>query len=192
VSAWVLVLLSLAVIVLAGFVMLVSVRVRRLDRLHVRTDAARAGLESALERRATAALAVATALDGVRAARDRAEALRGAVDGARAARDAGGDREGAENVLGRELAAVPRTGLPDAVFEELVDAEQLLILARRVHNDAVRDTRQLRSRRLVRWLHLAGTAPMPEYFEIADGPSLYRGAGVTTAAPARRPVAPPA
>jgi hypothetical protein len=44
----------------------------------------------------------------------------------------------------------------------------------------------------VRWLHLAGTAPMPEYFEIADGPSLYRGAGVTTAAPARRPVAPPA
>jgi hypothetical protein len=192
VSAWVLVLLSLAVIVLAGFVMLVSVRVRRLDRLHVRTDAARAGLESALERRATAALAVTAALDGVRAARDLAEALRGAVDGARAARDAGGDREGAENVLGRELAAVPRTGLPDAVFEELVDAEQLLILARRVHNDAVRDTRQLRSRRLVRWLHLAGTAPMPEYFEIADGPSLYRGAGVTTAAPARRPVAPPA
>jgi hypothetical protein len=192
VSAWVLVLLALAVLVMAGFVMLVSVRVRRLDRLHVRTDAARAGLESALERRAAAALAVAAALDGVRAARDRAEALRGAVDGARAARDTGGDREGAENVLGRELAAVPRTGLPDAVFEELVDAEQLLVLARRVHNDAVRDTRQLRSRRLVRWLHLAGTAPMPEYFEIADGPSLYRGAGVTTAAPARRPVSPPA
>jgi len=51
---------------------------------------------------------------------------------------------------------------------ELTDAEQLVILARRVHNDAVRDTLGLRSRRLVRWLHLAGTAPVPEYFEIAD------------------------
>ena len=71
--------------------------------------------------------------------------------------------------------------------DELVDAEQLVILARRVHNDAVRDTRGLRSRRLVRWLHLAGTAPMPEYFEIADPE-----AGVTTAAPVRRPLAPPA
>jgi hypothetical protein len=58
-----------------------------------------------------------------------------------------------------------------------------------VHNDAVRDTLALRSRRLVRWLHLAGTAPMPAYFEIADA-----DAGVTTAAPAQlpeRPVAPP-
>jgi hypothetical protein len=73
-----------------------------------------------------------------------------------------------------------------------VDAEQLLALARRVHNDAVRDTRELRSRRLVRLLHLAGTAPMPEYFEIADPGS---GVSVRTrhaAAPARPPVAPPA
>jgi len=42
------------------------------------------------------------------------------------------------------------------------------VLARRVHNDAVRDTLGLRSQRLVRWLRLAGTAPMPAYFEIAD------------------------
>ena len=95
------------------------------------------------------------------------------------ARVGGGDREGAENVLGRELALVPRTELADAVLEELADAEQLLLLARRVHNDAVRDTLELRSRRLVRWLHLAGTAPMPEYFEIADAES-----GVTATAPA--------
>jgi hypothetical protein len=187
VTLWLWVLLALVVIAVVGVATLVSTRVRRLDRLHVRTDAARAGLQAALERRTAAALAVAAALDGVRA-----DALRAAVAGARAASVAGGDREGAENVLGRELAAVPRTGLPDAVLEELVDAEQLLILARRVHNDAVRDTRELRSRRLVRWLHLAGTAPMPEYFEIADAESPFHGAGVTTAAPARRPVAPPA
>ncbi len=38
----------------------------------------------------------------------------------------------------------------------------------RVHNDAVRDTLALRSRRLVRWLRLAGRTPIPAYFEIAD------------------------
>ncbi len=37
-----------------------------------------------------------------------------------------------------------------------------------MHNDAVRDTLVLRSRRLVRWFRLAGTAPLPAYFEIAD------------------------
>jgi hypothetical protein len=183
--AWLLV--ALAVLVLVGVATLVASRVRRLDRLHVRTDAARAGLESACERRSIAALAVAQVLAGVPAGRDCAEGLRAAVAAERAARVTGGDREGAENVLGRELAAVPRAALPDAVLEELVDAEQLLVLARRVHNDAVRDTRELRSRRLVRWLHLAGTAPMPEYFEIAD-PDF----GVSTAAMPRPPVAPPA
>ncbi|MFC5234011.1 NUDIX hydrolase [Pseudonocardia zijingensis] len=174
-------LVAFAVVVLVGVATLVAGRVRRLDRLHVRTDAARAGLESALQRRAEAALGLAAALEATGAART--DGLRAAVADARAA---GRDREAAENVLGRELAAVPRTGVPDVVLEELVDAEQLVVLARRVHNDAVRDTRELRSRRLVRRLRLAGTAPMPEYFEIADPV-----AGVTTAAPGRPPVAPP-
>jgi hypothetical protein len=174
-------LLALVVVVLVAVVTLVTTRIRRLDRLHVRTDAARDGLEAALERRAAAATAVAAVLR-----RDRSDALLRAVAATRQARAAGTDREAAENLLGRALAGVDRARLPDPVLEELVDAEQLVVLARRVHNDAVRDTRGLRSRRLVRWLHLAGTAPMPEYFEIADAE-----AGVTTAAPVRRPVAPP-
>ncbi|TQM04170.1 NUDIX hydrolase [Pseudonocardia kunmingensis] len=169
-------------LVLVGVVTLVATRIRRLDRLHVRTDAARDGLEAALERRAAAAVAVAAVLR-----RDRADAVTRAVAATRQARATGTDREAAENLLGRALAALDRSRLPDAVLEELVDAEQLVVLARRVHNDAVRDTRGLRSRRLVRWLHLAGTAPMPEYFEIADAE-----AGVTTAAPVRRRLAPPA
>jgi hypothetical protein len=177
--------IALVVVVLVGGALLVAGRIRRLDRLHVRTDAARGALDSALERRAVATLAVAGVLAEAPGDRDRAQGLRAAVAGTRAAH-ADGDREAAEFVLGRALAGVPRSALPGPVFEELVDAEQLLILARRVHNDAVRDTRELRSRRLVRWLHLAGTAPMPDYFEIADPP------GVTTAAPARPPVAPPA
>jgi 8-oxo-dGTP pyrophosphatase MutT (NUDIX family) len=42
------------------------------------------------------------------------------------------------------------------------------VLARRVHNDAVRDTLALRRKRSVRWLRLAGRAPLPSYFEIAE------------------------
>ena len=41
-------------------------------------------------------------------------------------------------------------------------------LARRFHNDAVRDTLALRERRPVRWLKLGGRAPLPTYFEIAE------------------------
>jgi len=189
-TALVWVLAVVAFLMLAGLSTLVATRIRRLDRLHVRTDAARAGLEAALERRADAALAVAAALEAID--RGSAGGLRVAVAGARAAGAGGGEREGVENVLGRELSAVPRTGVPDDVLEELVDAEQLLILARRVHNDAVRDTRELRSRRLVRWLHLAGTAPMPEFFEIADADSGVTMGTRTAAGPARPPVAPPA
>ena len=37
------------------------------------------------------------------------------------------------------------------------------MIARRVYNDAVRDTLALRSHRMVRWLRLAGTAPLPRY-----------------------------
>jgi hypothetical protein len=173
VNAW----LEAAVVVVAtvfvGFVMLCSGRARRLDRLHVRTEAARAGLESALERRAAAALGVAVAVETGAVEDDANPAagparLRIAVAAARAARLGDADREVAENTLGRVLADLDRSVLPPDLLEELVDAEQLLVLARRVHNDAVRDTRMLRSRRMVRWLRLAGSARMPEYFEIAD------------------------
>ena len=64
--------------------------------------------------------------------------------------------------------ARPRRAARRRSRAELADAEQLRPVARRVHNDAVRDTLDLRSRRLVRWLRLAGTAPVPAYFEIAD------------------------
>jgi hypothetical protein len=155
---------------LAWTVALGAGRVRRLDRLHVRMDAARAGLLAALDRRVAATLAAAPA-----------GATGPAVRAAAVAADAAGqvwpEREAAENRLGRALVALDRSRLPDPIATELVDAELLLALARRVHNDAVRDTLGLRSRRLVRWLHLAGGAPLPRYFEIADPEP-----GVTTAA----------
>jgi 8-oxo-dGTP pyrophosphatase MutT (NUDIX family) len=133
-------------------------RANRLDRLHVRTDAARAALLASLERRAVVARAVALQLGDelLRAVARRTESTPAQ------------DREAAENDLSRLLGAVDRDGLPEALCVELADAEQRVMIARRVHNDAVRDTLALRSRRLVRWLRLAGTAPPPGYFEIVD------------------------
>ena len=143
---------------------------RRLHRLHIRVDAARAGLDAALARAVGggAAAGVPAPARGGGAPRD-ASRTAGAVPMRACSDGRSVDPEAAANALGRALAAAS-TGPPCRadVRAALADAEQLLVLARRVHNDAVRDTLGLRSRRLVRWLRLAGTAPMPAYFEIAD------------------------
>lgn len=161
----------------------------RLDRLHVRSDAAWAGLDAALARRAVVARAVAAAGD---IKPDRADALRAAADRAELAGRP--DRETAENELSRLLGELDRGVLTAALAEELDDAEQRVVLARRVYNDAVRDTKALRRRRLVRLLRLAGTASQPEYFEIAEPdpdatpvtPPRRRSARIVLADPAGR------
>jgi len=43
-------------------------------------------------------------------------------------------------------------------------------LARRFHNDHVTSARALRSRRRVRWFHLAGHAPEPTTVDLDDVP----------------------
>ncbi|MFC0435741.1 NUDIX hydrolase [Kutzneria buriramensis] len=125
----------------------------RLDRLHIRTDAAWAALDAALARRALLA-------------RLASPKLQHATEEAEKAPRA--DREAAENEVSRLLGELDRTTLPAEIATELADAEHRLVLARRVHNDAVRDTLALRRRRPVRWLRLAGRAPLPSYFEIAE------------------------
>ena len=45
-----------------------------------------------------------------------------------------------------------------------------MVLARRFHNDAVRDTLALAERPLVRAFRLGGTAALPSYFEIVERP----------------------
>ncbi|MGB7798305.1 MAG: NUDIX hydrolase [Pseudonocardiaceae bacterium] len=147
----------------------------RLDRLHVRTDAAWAALDAALAGRARAVTGV-EAMDGgspaLRCAAD--AALLAGVDptlrtaGRRAHRAGVAAREDVENELGRVLAVLDRSGLESACADRLADAEQRVMIARRVYNDAVRDTLALRSHRMVRWLRLAGTAALPRYFEIAE------------------------
>ena len=183
-TGWAIVVVALLLVAVVTWICVV--RARRLDRLHRRTDAARAGLADALDRRGDLALQVADALataPAVPGAASDAAVLRAAAHDAlgacRAAlRCAGAGLdpcEAAENTLTRRLAGLDRGALAPGLVAELGDVEQSVVIARRVHNDAVRDTLDLRSRRLVRWLRLAGTAPPPVYFEIAD-PQLWRPA----------------
>jgi hypothetical protein len=132
----------------------------RLDRLHVRYDLSWQSLDAALARRAVVARAIAADLgpDGA--------ALAGLADAAeRAPRPA---REACENELSSALSHIDPDTIRPALAAELAEAESRVLLARRFHNDAVRDTLALRDRRPVRWLRLGGHAPLPTYFEIAE------------------------
>ncbi|GAA1592777.1 membrane protein [Kribbella hippodromi] len=136
----------------------------RLDRLHARVDLARATLEKELAQRSALAAEVAGA--GVL---DPASALL-LLDAAHHARAASHDamevREQAESALTRAIHAVGTETEPWA--GELNLAMRRVQLARRFHNDVVVSTRDLRHRRLVTWLRLAGRAPMPTTIELED------------------------
>jgi 8-oxo-dGTP pyrophosphatase MutT (NUDIX family) len=137
----------------------------RLDRLNVRYDLSWQALDGALARRAVVARAVAIDAYGGSAEGKRLAALADAAE--HAPRQA---RENAENELSAALAAVDPASLPAGLIAELADAEARLLLARRFHNDAVRDTLALAARRPVRAFRLGGTAALPSYFEIVERP----------------------
>ncbi len=134
----------------------------RLDRLHVRTEAAWSALEGALSRRVVAARAVAAA-GGLPPAQ--AAELRRLADAADRADRA--HRADAENDLSRALTLLPPPA-EEHLAAELTDASERVVLARRFYNDAVRDTRALRAVWFTRVFGLAGRAALPEYFEIAE------------------------
>lgn len=142
----------------------------RLDRLHVRYDLSWQALDGALARRAVVARAVAVDAYGARPEGRRLAALADAAEGA--SRSA---REAAENDLSAALTMVDPASLPQALVTELADAEARVVLARRFHNDAVRDTLALRERPVVRILRLGGTAALPTYFEIVERPETAPG-----------------
>jgi 8-oxo-dGTP pyrophosphatase MutT (NUDIX family) len=161
---WIVIIaLALLVVVL----LLVGLRAfqtaNRLDRLHVRYDLSWQALDGLLARRAVVARAVAVDAYGGGPDGKRLAALADAAE--RAPRTA---REAAENELSAALTLVDPASLPVALVAELADAEARVLLARRFHNDAVRDTLALRERPAVRILRLGGTAALPTYFEIAE------------------------
>lgn len=157
---------TLVIVIVLVVLLLAALRLwltaSRLDRLHVRTEAAWAALEGALSRRIVATRAAAAA--GAFAERD-ADLLRRLTSAAdRAPRRARAD---AENDLSRALATQPPV-IARELAAELLDAGERVALARRFYNDAVRDTRALRAVWFTRLFRLAGRAALPDYFEIAD------------------------
>jgi hypothetical protein len=176
--------LIVAVVVAVVLSMWVTFTLTRLDRLHARVDAARAALDAQLVRRAAALLQVTEATDNGMDPDDRAhfEAVAEA-----ALTPSGPDRrESVENAVGRavaRLAAGPARVKPEAVAE-LREAAARVQVARRFYNDAVRDTRTLRSRRMPRVLRLAGRVELPQFFDIDDTPP-PDGPGLPTAPSAK-------
>jgi hypothetical protein len=134
----------------------------RLDRLHARVDAAWAGLDAQLVRRAAAARELVPAVSDPEVAR--------ALDAAAAlALEAGPDgREEVENDLSRVLKTAVPLVTSGTDLDRLQSTATRVALARSFHNAAVKDTRTVRWRRIPRLLRLAGHRAMPVFFEIDD------------------------
>jgi hypothetical protein len=168
--------LLIVLVVLVLLAMYITWTAGRLDRQHVRVEAGRSALDAALVRRAALAEELTELVRAVAPGDDLA--VVGAA--ARAARDADQeDRERAENDLTRVLRPlVNRLSLsppPEqygaqvaALLGQLAAATSRIGLARKISNGAVDQALALRRRRVVRWLHLAGRAAAPSYFEIDD------------------------
>jgi hypothetical protein len=159
-------------LVAAGVVVLLGLwtawTLTRLRRLEARVDRAWTALDSQLQRRA--GLAEVLAREHVDALGERrAQRLAAAASEARAPHE--GDREIAENALGRLLRELPGepAGVPPVLVSDLAGTTTRMGLARQFYNDAVRDTRTLRRRRLPRLLRLHASRPLPRYFDIEDG-----------------------
>ena len=165
--------LTAAFVVLVVVGLYLSWTANRLDRLHARVEAARAALDAALLRRSAVALELATS-----GLLDPASSVLLAQAAHEARRAEGDERELRESDLtaaltatfadpavARGLAAHP---VGADVVAELDTSARRVALARRFHNDAVRATRALRRARSVRYLRLAGRAPLPATFEIDD------------------------
>jgi hypothetical protein len=165
-----------ALIALVASVLIVAavwVSANRIDRLHRRVENAWRALQLQLTRRASVALVAAHgALWDQATSAEVGAAARAALqappngqehsDLSQALRRAAGDADGVERLLA-DPARAP-------LVRDLTAVWYRAILARRFLNDAVSLTQRLRSRRLVRFFHLAGRAPMPLSCDIDDAP----------------------
>jgi hypothetical protein len=167
--------LVLALVLILLFGLYLSWTATRLDRLHVRLDAAKVALDGQLVRRSAATLElarsglldVATALILATAAREAQVATED-------------EREGAESALTRDLRAafddpaqveqLKRTPEGGELVQELGAAIRRVQLARRFHNESVLAVRHLRGHRRVRYFQLAGRAPDKPTFDFDDVP----------------------
>lgn len=162
-AGWSIVAVVLAILLTT----VITMRLTRLDRLHARVDAAQAALDSQLVRRAAALLHLAE-MPGSGLEPLVAHELSGAARDALTVNPT--DRQTTENRVGRciaDIAGRAATLPPDAITE-ISESAMRVQIARRFYNDAVRDARNLRARRMTRLFRLAGRRDMPQFFDIDD------------------------
>jgi hypothetical protein len=168
--------LGLALLVLVLFGLYLSQVAGRLDRLHLRIEAARSALEVQLARRAAVVSEIAGsgAVDpatGLVLADAAAVALAAESDDSDEMPLAESDLTrvlGAAFATRDDVAALEETDAGRVASRDLETACRRVELARRFHNDAVRAAVALRRRRLVRWFRLAGHTEWPETVELDD------------------------
>lgn len=160
-AAW----LIAAILATMLLTMWVTFTLTRLDRLHARVDAAQAALDAQLVRR-VAAVRHAAESGASPLSPDERQRYEQVSQAALAAE--GGDRQMTENEVGRAAAELSARGVPAPAEAELYEASVRVLIAKRFYNDAVRDTRSLRARRMPRVLHLAGHRELPQFFDIDE------------------------
>lgn len=135
----------------------------RLDKLHLRCEAAKATLDQAALRRSVAAqdISVSGSLGDIASTlllSDAATATQESTDV---------DRWLAESDLTAVLHLI-ELPIDGPLAAQLADAARRLTIARRIHNDVVASTVALRDRRRVRWFGLAGHAAAPSMVAFDD------------------------
>jgi len=175
------------VALLLGIAWYLSYNAARLDRLHARVEGALSALDAQLVRRAEATLELVNS-----GALDPASALilAGAAAESLEAHNerAGDDLLEGQHFAGRELiesdltealqiALSPQAveevrrvpaGAGEAALGRVRAAALRVQLARRFHNDAVKDVQRVRRKAVVRWFRLAGHAELPQTIEFDD------------------------
>ncbi|MGL5927416.1 MAG: hypothetical protein ACRCY8_00635 [Dermatophilaceae bacterium] len=179
---------TFAVTVLVVVAWYLSYSASRLDRLHAKAEGAMSALDAQLVRRAEATLELANsgALDPASAlllADAATESMERMTEHPRAEDLLDGQHFGGREEVESDLSRVLRATLTDETVAALRDRRDDLVdeslariaasglrvrMARRFHNDAVREVRRVRAKRIVRTFRLAGYAGLPERLEFDD------------------------
>ena len=167
------------IFVLLFAVWYLSTQAGRLDRLHHRVHVASSALDTQLARRAGIIVELALSLDIDPVSQ--AILAQAGHDALTSTHTDWTDRADIENQLTdnasdilNDLAELVTTGeyqLPQATRDQLIElseAWQSMQMSRRFHADAVRACLVIRQQKLVRWLHLAGHARLPETHDFND------------------------
>ncbi len=179
---------SLVVLAVVAVAWYLSYSAARLDRLHAKVEGAMSALDAQLVRRAEATLELANSgvLDPASAlllADAATESIERTTEHPVDEDLLDGQHFGGREDVESDLTAVLVAALSDTVVADLRGRDDPLVddsldrlaasslrvrMARRFHNDAVREVRRVRRKRVVRWFRLAGRAALPDRVEFDD------------------------